>query len=628
MPDEGRARDQRWHDLGEFIREQRRVGHLSLRKLSELAGISNPYLSQIERGLRKPSAEILQQIARALRDLGRDALHPGRHPRGARPASADLVGEIRRDPFITEDQKQTLVRIYESFRHENGDGDERPSDGDGISTSRVAFARRRAARSPSSRCTRRPWPSPASGDSGGMNVYVRELVASLAQAGVRCSTSTSGGGPTTCPTSSTSSPASGSCTCRPGPSTCPRRRCPRSSTSSPPACSTDLAALGDVDAIHANYWLSGVAGHRLKHELDLPLVSTFHTLARVKAETGDPEPQRRVDGRGRGDRAAPTPSPPSCPAEADAARAALRRRPDRIEIVPPGRRPRLLLARRPAAAPACALGLGDRTRCCCSSAASSRSRALDVAVAGAGRARRVPTRCCSSSAVPAGPTATPSSTPAQTLVGRPRASPTGCASCRRSRTTCCRPTTAPPTSCSCPSRSESFGLVALEAAACGTPVVAAAVGGLRTLVDHGRTGFLVDGRDPDVYAAVRRRGPRRRRRWRRRWASAAAAQAARLHVVDHRRPPAPALRRPHRRAPSSSASTEHRLRRSTRARRARGAHRRAGSSASWPRTRTSPPSTAARPASAAGTCACGARRRTCSRSGSRSASARCSTRPT
>ena len=58
--------EHRWRDLGEFIREQRRVGHLSLRKLSELAGISNPYLSQIERGLRKPSAEILQQIARAL----------------------------------------------------------------------------------------------------------------------------------------------------------------------------------------------------------------------------------------------------------------------------------------------------------------------------------------------------------------------------------------------------------------------------------------------------------------------------------------------------------------------------------------------------------------------------------
>ena len=114
--------EHRWRDLGEFIREQRRVGHLSLRKLSELAGISNPYLSQIERGLRKPSAEILQQIARALRDLRRDALRPGRHPRGARRAPTSSA-EIRRDPHLTEEQKKTLIRIYESFRHENEGAD-------------------------------------------------------------------------------------------------------------------------------------------------------------------------------------------------------------------------------------------------------------------------------------------------------------------------------------------------------------------------------------------------------------------------------------------------------------------------------------------------------------------------
>ena len=77
-----------------------------------------------------------------------------------------------------------------------------------------------------------------------------------------------------------------------GPVDAPKDSCPNSSTSSPTACSPSCAATNDVDAIHANYWLSGVAGHRLKHELDLPLVSTFHTLARVKAETGDPEPER------------------------------------------------------------------------------------------------------------------------------------------------------------------------------------------------------------------------------------------------------------------------------------------------------------------------------------------------
>ena len=116
--------ENRWRDLGEFIRDQRRVDHLSLRKLSELAGISNPYLSQIERGLRKPSAEILQQIARAL-EISAETLYVRAGILEEREG-ADLVGEIRRDPKLTEEQKKTLIRIYTSFRHENDDG----ADGD------------------------------------------------------------------------------------------------------------------------------------------------------------------------------------------------------------------------------------------------------------------------------------------------------------------------------------------------------------------------------------------------------------------------------------------------------------------------------------------------------------------
>jgi len=107
----------RWRDLGEFIRDQRRVGHLSLRKLSEMAGISNPYLSQIERGLRKPSAEILQQIARAL-EISSETLYVRAGILEEREG-ADLVAEIRRDPHLSEEQKKTLIRIYTSFRHEN-----------------------------------------------------------------------------------------------------------------------------------------------------------------------------------------------------------------------------------------------------------------------------------------------------------------------------------------------------------------------------------------------------------------------------------------------------------------------------------------------------------------------------
>lgn len=109
--------EERWRDLGEFIREQRRVGHLSLRKLSEMAGISNPYLSQIERGLRKPSAEILQQIARAL-EISSETLYVRAGILEERDGETDLVAEIRRDGWLSEEQKKTLVQIYETFRAE------------------------------------------------------------------------------------------------------------------------------------------------------------------------------------------------------------------------------------------------------------------------------------------------------------------------------------------------------------------------------------------------------------------------------------------------------------------------------------------------------------------------------
>jgi transcriptional regulator with XRE-family HTH domain len=110
--------ESRWRELGEFIREQRRVGHLSLRKLSEMAGISNPYLSQIERGLRKPSADILQQIARAL-EISSETLYIRAGILEAREGETDLIKEISRDRWINEEQKKTLIQIYESFRAEH-----------------------------------------------------------------------------------------------------------------------------------------------------------------------------------------------------------------------------------------------------------------------------------------------------------------------------------------------------------------------------------------------------------------------------------------------------------------------------------------------------------------------------
>ena len=117
--------ESRLHDLGEFIRDQRRTARLSLRKLSELAGISNPYLSQIERGLRKPSAEILQAIARALQ-ISSETLYVRAGFLEERDAEEDLVGEILRDRTISEGQKQALVEIYRSFQREQTEEDGSP----------------------------------------------------------------------------------------------------------------------------------------------------------------------------------------------------------------------------------------------------------------------------------------------------------------------------------------------------------------------------------------------------------------------------------------------------------------------------------------------------------------------
>ncbi len=107
----------RWRDLGSFIREQRGTARLSLRRLSELAGISNPYLSQIEQGLRRPSAEILQQIAKALR-ISAETLYVQAGILEPPTGTPDLSRLILADRTLSEDQKQALVRIYLSFRRD------------------------------------------------------------------------------------------------------------------------------------------------------------------------------------------------------------------------------------------------------------------------------------------------------------------------------------------------------------------------------------------------------------------------------------------------------------------------------------------------------------------------------
>lgn len=105
-------------NLGDYIRDQRILSETSLRQLAAAAGVSNPYLSQIERGLRKPSAEILQQIAKALR-ISAEALYVQAGMLDERVSGAEVATAIHADSALTERQKQVLLEIYDSFCKEN-----------------------------------------------------------------------------------------------------------------------------------------------------------------------------------------------------------------------------------------------------------------------------------------------------------------------------------------------------------------------------------------------------------------------------------------------------------------------------------------------------------------------------
>jgi transcriptional regulator with XRE-family HTH domain len=120
------AATQKLRDLGSFIREQRKSAQKSLRHLASEAGVSNPYLSQIERGLRKPSAEILQSIAKALR-ISAETLYVKAGILEER--TDDLADRIMADAVLSERQKQFLVQLYHSFRQVAEDhGDQQGDD--------------------------------------------------------------------------------------------------------------------------------------------------------------------------------------------------------------------------------------------------------------------------------------------------------------------------------------------------------------------------------------------------------------------------------------------------------------------------------------------------------------------
>ena len=343
-----------------------------------------------------------------------------------------------------------------------------------------------------------PLAQPGQGDSGGMNVYVRELVSALAQAGVQADVFTRRADHVT-PEVVEVEPGFRVVHIDAGPVDLAKEQLPDVVDAFADGVADHLADLGDVDALHANYWLSGVAGHRLKHELDLPLVSTFHTLARVKAETGDPEPERRVraeaDVIGCSDAILA-----SCEAEVDQLERLYGADRSRIELVPPGVDHAFFSAgpRDGARAALHHLDLGGGPVLLFVGRIQP-LKGLDVAVAALAALGRRDARLV----VVGGASGTDGAAEVDRI--DKLAADLGVTDQLRLvdpvphhlLSTYYRAADV----VLVPSRSESFGLVALEAAACGTPVVAAAVGGLRTLVEHGRTGFLVEGRDPSVFAS-------------------------------------------------------------------------------------------------------------------------------
>ena len=340
-----------------------------------------------------------------------------------------------------------------------------------------------------------PLAQPGTGDGGGLNVYVHALSSALARSGVECDVYTRAFSPDL-PAVVAVEPGLRVHHVLAGPlGPVPKDQLAGLTSEYAEAVMARMQRGYPAEAIHANYWLSGVAGHQIKHALDLRLVCTFHTLARVK---GDLEPPGRADAEsaviGCSDAVLA-----SCSAEAAQLISLYGADPDRVEILSPGV-DHAFFAPGDRRAARRAIGVDPERPVVLFVGRMQPLKGADVAVRAfaAMRGERAANAQLLLVGGPSGPEGVRHLAEVHALVDtlglsdrvrfiEPQVHETLSSFFRASEVVLV------------PSRSESFGLVALEAAACGTPVVAAAVGGLATVVSDGRTGVLIEGRDPAAF---------------------------------------------------------------------------------------------------------------------------------
>lgn len=339
-----------------------------------------------------------------------------------------------------------------------------------------------------------PLAQPGVGDGGGMNVYVRELTSSLARLGVECTTYTRAWKPGL-PEVVDIEPNHRLVHVRAGDFDLPKERLVDVVPEFTDTVSHHIRTHAPAQVVHANYWLSGLSGHLIKHDLNLPLITTFHTLARVKTLYGDSESREReaVESSIIGCSDAIF---VSCREERDLFRSLYGNSPGTVDVITPGvdrayfspgsrsgARSALSLGSQPVLLfvgriqPLKGLDVAVETL-----AALGRSDATLLVVGGAsgteGATELARVNALADSLGVSGQIRFVEPQPHHLLATYYRAADVVLV----------------------PSRSESFGLVALEASACGTPVVATAVGGLLSLVEDGVNGYLVPERDGHLFA--------------------------------------------------------------------------------------------------------------------------------